>query len=117
MKTLEKINIVDVLKISALIGLVFALLMSIVYASVTSYTLYQQVNLKAISATPAEINRYVLTTSVMTGLVMWIGSIVFGVLSCVFYNIFAKWVGGIRYEDKEHIHVKKEEHGKKEEKK
>ncbi len=117
MKTLEKVNIVSVLKISALIGLAFALVMSIM-----NYILVTLSNQKIASNPTAYASAGIaptnpLMSSVSTLLIIWIFSIIFNVLSCVFYNMFAKWVGGVRYEDKEHIHVKKEEHAKKEEKK
>lgn len=104
MQEIKKINVLSVLKVSALFGA----LMAIITGVYMYFILPSLMAANPLTAASAEVldTKTLLTVSIGAGIMQLVMMVIVAVLGAVFYNLFARWVGGIKVECVE-AHIKR----------
>lgn len=87
MQELKKINVLSVLRISVLFGLLMGIVLTIIYATIPQ-ELFVALN-------PSQV-KFTLSFGALTILGQAAGMAIFGVITAALYNLFTKWIGGIK---------------------
>jgi hypothetical protein len=94
MQEIKKINVLSVLKVSTLFGVLMAIITSI-YMYFVLPGLMAANPLTAASAEVLDV-KTLLTVSIGAGIMQLVMMVLVAVLGAICYNLFARWVGGIK---------------------